>query len=228
MRRKKKNVLVIGDTHAPFTHPLYLPFCKRIQSDLRCEEVVHIGDIVDNHAISYHEHDPNGASPSAEMEHADKQLKEWFKAFPNVKLCIGNHDRMVDRKSRTVGLPERCFKPFRSIWQLPKGWHDDFDHIIDGVKYTHGTGYSGVHAHTQAAYDNRMSTVIGHLHSVAGIEYTANTKDIIFGMSVGCGIDNKAYAFEYGRAFKRKPIISCGVVEYTNHGPNPRLFVMEM
>ena len=224
----KKNVLVIGDTHAPFTHPKYLDFCKRIEHQLKCTEVVHIGDIVDNHAISYHEHDPNGDTPLKEMEQADKQLKLWFKAFPNVKLCLGNHDRLVDRKSRTVGLPERVFRPFRGIWNLPKGWIDDFEFIIGGVKYTHGTGYSGAHAHIQAAYDNRMSCVIGHLHSVAGIEYMANTKDIIFGMSVGCGIDNKAYAFEYGKAFKRKPIISCGVVEYTSHGPNPRLFVMEM
>jgi predicted phosphodiesterase len=223
-----KSVLIIGDTHIPYEIKGYLEFCKRIESDLKCTEVVHIGDLVDNHAISYHEHDPDEKSPADEMYLADQRLKKWFKAFPKVKLCLGNHDRLVDRKGKTSGLPQRVFQPFRKIWELPNGWTDDFEFIIGGVKYLHGTGYSGNMAHIQAAYDNRMSCVIGHLHSVSGVEYLANSKDIIFGLSVGCGIDRKARAFEYGREHKRKPILSCGVVEYTPHGINARVFPMEL
>lgn len=222
------NVLVIGDLHAPFIKSGYLEFCKRIHKELKCTEVVQIGDLVDNHAISYHEHDPNGWSPADEMAQTDLVLQKWFKAFPSAKLCRGNHDRLPDRKGKTVGLPQRCFKDFRDIWQLPKAWKDDFQFVIDGVKYTHGTGYSGRGGHLQCAVDNRMSCVIGHLHSTAGIEYTANEVDCIFGMNVGCGIDKKSYAFDYGKDFKLKPIISCGVVEYTKHGANPRLFRMDL
>jgi len=225
---KPFNVLVIGDTHLPFVHPEYLAFCKRIEQAFKCTKVVHIGDLVDNHAISYHDHDPNGRSPLDEMYLADSMLKDWYKAFPNVSMCLGNHDRLVDRKSKTVGLPSRVFQPFRKIWELPNGWTDDFEFIIGGVKYLHGTGYSGSLAHIQAAHDHRMSCVMGHLHSIVGIEYLANSKDIIFGMSVGCGIDRKAYAFEYGREHKRKPILSCGVVEYTKHGINARVIPMEL
>lgn len=223
-----KNILVISDTHAPFIKEGYLEFCQRIHKELKCTEVIHIGDLVDNHAISYHEHDPNGWSPADEMEETDKVLRKWFKAFPSVKVCRGNHDHLQDRKGKTVGLPARCFKDFRDIWQLPKGWKDDFSFVIDGVKYTHGTGYSGRNGHLQCAIDNRMSCVIGHLHSTAGIEYSANEVDCIWGMNVGCGIDKKAYAFDYGRDFKLKPIISCGVVEYTKYGANPRLFRMDI
>lgn len=187
-----------------------------------------IGDLVDNHAISYHEHDPNGWSPEDEMKEADKHLKAWFEAFPKVKMCRGNHDHLVDRKGKTVGLPRRCFKGFRDIWQLPKGWKDDFQFVIGNVLYTHGTGYSGNNAHIQAAIDNRMSCVVGHLHSVAGVEYIANTKDIVFGMSVGCGIDVKKYAFEYGKGFRRKPIIGCGVVKYTDKGVVATFYPMYM
>jgi hypothetical protein len=151
--------------------------------------------LVDNHAISYHEKDPNGWSPLDEMEETDNHVKKWFDAFPNVYLCRGNHDALVDRKSKTVGLPKRCFKSFREMWNLPKGWKDEFDFSFDGVYYNHGTGYSGRSGHIMAAFDNRMSTVIGHLHSVSGIEYLANTKSLIFGMAVGCGIDDKKYAF---------------------------------
>ena len=222
-----KSVLVISDTHIPFSHPKALEFCQRIHKQLKCSEVVHIGDLVDNHSISYHEHDPDGASPADEMDLADAELRKWFKAFPVVMVCRGNHDRLVDRKGKTNGLPARCFKDFRDIWGLPKGWKDDFSHVIDGVKYLHGTGYSGRNAHLQCAVDNRMPCVIGHLHSTAGIEYSSNDVDTIWGMNVGCLIDKKSYAFSYGKDFKLKPIISVGVVEYTKYGANPRLFRME-
>lgn len=223
-----KKILVIGDTHIPFNHSGYLEFCKRIYSHFKCTDVVHVGDLVDNHAISYHEHDPNGKSAKDEMEETDKELKKWFRAFPEVLLCRGNHDRLVDRKAKTSGLPDRVFKEFRDIWGLPKGWKDDFSHIVGGVKYIHGTAYSGKMAHLQAAHDNRMSTVMGHLHTVCGIDYSANEEDCIFGMSVGCGINRKTYAFEYGRDSKSKPILSCCLVEYTKNGVNPRIFKMAL
>jgi len=222
-----KNVLVIGDTHCPFEKKGYLEFCLRIHKQLKCTEVVHIGDLVDNHSISYHEHDPDGRSPIDEMAETDKHLKKWFKAFPEVKLCRGNHDRLVDRKGKTNGLPSRAFKDFRDIWELPKGWTDDFEFIIDNVKYLHGTGYSGKLGHIQCAIDQRMSCCIGHLHSFAGVGYLANNVDLVFGMNTGSGVDRSAYAFEYGRDFKNKPIISCGVVSYTKHGVNATVYTMD-
>lgn len=183
----------------------------------------------DNNAISYHEHDPNGWSPEEEMKEADKHLKKWFDTFPEVYLCLGNHDHLVDRKSKTVGLPRRCFKPFREMWNLPKGWKDDFSFIFDGVLYTHGTGYSGKTGHILAAFDNRMCCVIGHLHAVSGVEYLANSASIIFGMAVGCGIDEKKYAFSYGKGFRRKPIVSCGVVSHVKKNvTNAFAFPMEI
>ena len=222
------NTLVIADLHCPFEHKDYLAFCKRIHKQLNCNRVVMIGDLVDNHSISYHEHDPDGWSPYHEMKETDKHLAPWFKSFPKLSLCRGNHDALVDRKGKTVGLPKRAFREFRDIWNLPDGWADDFEFVFNKVKYTHGTGYAGKYAHIQAAVDNRMSTVIGHLHSVAGVEYMANNYDLIFGMCVGCGIDKKKYAFAYGKDFRRKPVLGCGVVSYTKHGTNATFFPMEM
>lgn len=220
------NVLIIGDTHIPFERNKYLDFCISIQKRVKCNTVVHIGDLVDNHSISYHEHDPNGKSPKDEMDEADNHLKYWFKAFPSLYLCRGNHDRLIDRKSKTSGLPERAFKPFREIWKLPKNWKDNFSWEIDGVIYQHGTGYSGDNAHVKAAYNNRQSTVIGHTHSFGGVAYIANEKDCIFGMNVGCGIDRHTYAMDYGRDFKKKPIIGCGVV--TDNGKYAQFIPMEL
>ena len=188
--------------------------------------VVHIGDLVDNHAISYHEHDPDGWSPEDEMREADTPQKR-FRAF-RMSRCAGETTIGYRTGSEDCYLPAGVSKQFRDIWNLPKGWKDDFSHTIDGVKYLHGTGYSGDLAHLKAAVDNRSCAVLGHLHSVCGIDYSANETDCIWGMSVGCGIDRKTYAFEYGRDFKKKPIISVGVVEYTKYGANPRLFKMDL
>ena len=33
-----------------------------------------------------------------------KQLKDWYKAFPVAKICLGNHDLLVQRKAKTAGL----------------------------------------------------------------------------------------------------------------------------
>lgn len=222
----KDHILVIADTHIPFELSGYLDFCLDIQKRVKCGTVVHIGDLVDNHAISYHEHDPNGKSPADELKQAKSILRNWYRAFPKVYLCRGNHDRMVDRKGKTVGLPDEVFKPFREIWELPKEWKDDFSHTIDGVIYEHGTGYSGDTAHIKASYNNRQSTVIGHTHSQGAIGYIANEKDCIFGMNVGSGLDRKSYAFEYGRDFKKKPIIGVGVV--TDKGRYAQFFPMSL
>jgi len=219
------HVLVISDTHIPFEHKNYLDFCLDIQQRVKCKKVVHIGDIVDNHAINYHEHDPNGRSPIDEMEEADKHLRGWFKAFPSLFLCRANHD-LVDRKAKTAGLPERVFRPFRDIWGLPRGWRNDFSFEIDGVRYSHGTGLSGANAHITAATQNRQSTVIGHTHSTGATNYLVSEKDRIFGMNVGCGIDRHTYAMAYGRDFNKKPVLGCGVV--TDHGNHCQFFPMPL
>ena len=219
------NILVIGDTHIPFEHRDYLDFCLDVKRRFKCKTVVHIGDLVDNHAISYHEHDPDGWSPDQEMAEADKHLTDWYKAFPSVKLCKGNHDILVDRKGKTVGLPKRCFKEFKKIWNLPRRWVDEFEFKIDGVLFKHGTGYSGKLAHRQAAIDACCSTVMGHLPGFAGVAFVANSDQVMFGMNVGCGIDRKKYAFAYGKDFRQKPILGCGVV-FNNR--NAQFIPMEM
>ena len=174
--------------------------------------IVHIGDLVDNHNTSFHDSDPDGYSVSREMELADQKIDEWIKAFPKMKIVEGNHCAMIARKAFKFQLPARVIKPFREIWDLPSGWEYRYDYFIDKVRYFHGMGYSGKYAHVKAVTDNRCSCVIGHLHSNAGVEWTASEHDILFGMAVGCGIDRDSYAFKYGRDFVRKPILGCGVV----------------
>jgi predicted phosphodiesterase len=206
------NVLVIGDPHEPFTKEGYLEFCRKIQQEYDCGTVVHIGDAVDNHAVSYHEKDPEGMSAGDEFNLALLKMKEWYYTFPVVKVCIGNHDALPFRKAFTAGLPKTWLKTYQELLQSPPTWQWDFTHEINGVIYQHGTGLSGELAAINAARENRQSTVIGHLHTVMNTRFLASYKDLIFGVTVGCGIDHEKYAFAYGKQNTRKPVVACAVI----------------
>jgi len=206
------NVLVIADVHEPFSKDGYLEFCRQVQEQYDCGTVIHIGDAVDNHATSYHEHDPDGKSAGDEFNIALAKMKRWYYTFPNVKICIGNHDALPFRKAFTAGLPKTWLKTYQQLLESPPTWEWDFVHQVNGVIYQHGTGLSGEMAAINAARENRQSTVIGHLHTVCNTRYLASYKDLIFGVTVGCGIDHEKYAFAYGKQNTRKPVLACAVV----------------
>ncbi len=212
LKGNPKNTLIISDTHEPFSLEDSLEFCRDIQEKYDCGTVVHIGDIVDNHAVSYHESDPSGRSAGDEFELAITKCKQWYEVFPEVKICIGNHDALPFRKAFSAGLPEKWLKTYQDLLESPQGWKWDFTHIINGVIYTHGTGMSGEMAAINAARENRQSTVIGHLHTICNTKFMASYKDLIFGMTVGCLIDFKQYAFAYGKMQTKKPVVAIGVV----------------
>lgn len=205
-------VLILGDLHAPFIHTKYFDFIRRMRDYFKCDKVISIGDIVDQHAINYHEHDPDGKSSGDEIEMTKKCLQKWYKEFPKLQIMKGNHDNLPSRKLKTHGLSQKYLRSLNDVFEMPKSWtwHDEI--VIEKVLYMHGSGKWGKYCHISWATENRMSTVIGHAHSGGGVQYLASKRDIIFGLNVGCGIDIKSYAMAYGKNFARRPTIGCGVV----------------
>ena len=61
------NVIFLPDLHAPFIKEGVLEFCKEQQLKYNCGQVILAGDILDGHAWSYHEHDPDGLSVGDEL-----------------------------------------------------------------------------------------------------------------------------------------------------------------
>lgn len=208
----ERNVLITGDLHEPFCKKGYLEFCREMQEKYNCGTVVMIGDLVDNHAVNYHEHDPEGDSAGGEFTKALSRMHRWYYTFPSALVCIGNHDALPFRKLYTAGMPKAWLKNYEDLLEAPKTWKWSFTHQHEGVIYQHGTKLSGEMAAINAARDNRQSTVIGHLHTVCNTRFLASYKDLIFGVTVGCGIDHTAYAFAYGREQTRKPVLACAVV----------------
>lgn len=205
-------VLVAGDLHHPFCHEDYLIFLKAIRRKYRTTETVFVGDELDLAAISDYEHDPDGFAAGHELIEAINNLEPYYKAFPRVKICHSNHTARILKRAFKSGIPKACIKELREILNAPRGWEWKDHWEIDDVIYLHGMGYSGTLGALNAAMDKHKSCVIGHLHSDSGILYRSNGKETIYGMNVGCGIDAKAYAFNYGKDSRKKPILSCGVV----------------
>jgi hypothetical protein len=171
-----------------------------------------MGDIVDWHAISFHAKEPSCPGPSDEYELAKEQVSVWSKAFPTASVCIGNHDERPSRLAKTVNIPDFMLKPYPELWNTPN-WIWDFRYNIDGVNYRHGTGISGgIHPAWNLMNRIHQSVVIGHLHARAGIKYSMNDKMRLFAMDTGCGIDEKAWQFAYGRDTADRPAIAVGVV----------------
>ena len=204
-------VLVIGDLHEPYCHPAYFAFVRDLGKQYRCNRTVFIGDVVDWHSISFHAKHPAAPGPEDEYGLARKAVKRWRKAFPKATVCIGNHDQRVIRLAETVNIPEGMLRSYKDIWDTPTwDWVDNT--IIDGVYYFHGTGTSGAHPAYNSMQKHLMSVVQGHNHSASGVKWRANPERRIFGMDVGCGVDQKRMAFAYGQNQILRSILSAAVV----------------
>ena len=201
-----KNVLVIGDLHEPFCLDGYLEHCIETYNRYKCNEVVFIGDIIDNHASSYHETDPDGHSAGQELKMAIQRIKQWYNAFPKATVIIGNHDRLIMRKAYSSGLSKMWIKDYAEVLGTP-GWNFTESIEIDDVLYIHGEGGTA----RNRVKSDLQSIVQGHLHTQCYTEWYVGAKFKIFGMQVGCGINHKSYAMAYAKENK-KPAIACGVV----------------
>jgi len=204
--KTERRILVIGDIHAPFELKEYLQFCKDTYAKFSCNQVVFIGDIIDNHYSSFHTTDADGFGGGEELDRAINSISKWVEAFPVADVCIGNHDRIIMRKAFDSQIPKRWIKDYNDVLGTPNWtWGERF--VYDEVQYIHGEGGT---ARTKAKND-MMSSVQGHIHIQAYVEWMVGRKFKVFGMQVGCGIDSTSYAAAYAKNFK-KQAIGCGVV----------------
>lgn len=214
-----ERVLLIGDTHEPFTREGYLQFCVEMYNKWNCTKVVFAGDILDNHFSSYHETDPDGHAAGTELALAKEHVKMWHDTFPNAKVCIGNHDAIPNRKAMTAGISSRWIKTPEDVLETPT-WEFGESFIIDGVLYNHGTGRKA----RQRARQDMISVAQGHYHSESYVEWFVGKRDKIFALQVGCGMDDRSFASAYGKHFQ-KMHINVGIILY---GKTPFLEYMDL
>lgn len=226
-----KSCLIIGDTHIPFHHPDAFRWLAAIKKKYLNKKsiVLHIGDEIDGHSISFHNKDPDiQFSPSSELESCIDTLHMkggLHELFPKLILLDSNHGSLYARRTKVfAGLPLRVLKELKDIYETPKWtWHDEvYLKTRQGNIYVcHGR--SGVIG--KLAGSLGCSTIQGHYHGKFGITYYSNGSESRFCCYTGCLIDEKNLAFNYGRLSIAKPLL--GSVLITEDG-TPLLLKMTL
>lgn len=207
-----KRILVISDTHYPYQHPDTYSFLKAVAKKYDPTRVVHMGDEVDAHAMSFHDSDPDLPSASDELLDAIKPLRKLYKLFPKVDLLESNHGSMHYRKGKYHGIPRAYLRDYNDILEAPSGWKWHLDLTIDTklgpIYFHHGKGANILTVSQRMG----MSVVQGHYHNNFCIQYWGNPLTLNFAMQVGCSIDDESLAFAYNKVTTKRPIIGHGII----------------
>jgi len=206
-----KRILVIGDSHIPYEKEGYLEFCKQQYDQFNCDTVIHIGDLIDSHSTSRHPSVPEAYSPGNELLYTIHKLRDWYNTFPNMKVVIGNHDARVNRIASEAKIAAKWLKDYNQVLEVPN-WEFSEYYETNELLFTHGTGTSGMGAAYKRALNVGKNVIIGHLHSESSIIYHKLPNTTIFGMIVGCGVDEHSYGMNYAKNAPKKSIISCGLI----------------
>ena len=207
-----KRILDISDTHAPFHHPDTLRFLKAIKEKYNPDRVIHIGDEIDNHAMSYHDSDPDCFSAGDELKKARDVVWAMEEIYPKVDVIESNHGSLWYRKAKTHGIPREAIKTYEEILETKKWkWHYDLTLKLPNGQpcyFHHGKSANCLLASQKLG----MSFVQGHYHGRFSINYWGNTERLNWALQVGCLIDDHALAFEYNKTTMDRPVIGCGII----------------
>lgn len=222
-----KPVLVISDLQICYENEKAFDFCKYIKRNYRIpdENICNVGDEIDIMNGGQYDKDPDSMeSPVNEIQISRERIKQWASEFPLMKLCISNHGLRWVKKATAAQIPSQVLKDYKDIYQMPEGWEWREEWVFNKFKHPwrmiHGMGYSGINGHRNAVIDSGISTVIGHLHSFAAISHIKMMgSKMLWGMNVGCLINENAVAFKYGKYNRPKPCLGVGLV--ANNGSTP-------
>lgn len=217
---------MISDLQIPFEHEGALEFCLKVQKEFKIAKtnIICVGDEIDQYFASRFPKDPNAThTPKEEIRFAREKLRAWYRAFPFCRVAISNHGLRWLAKATECYIPEDIIIPYKEILGAPTGWVWYEEILVKAehpFRVIHGLGYSGINGARNACIDAGISTAIGHIHSHAAVFHVRSSRDVpIWGMNVGCLIDDSQYAFKYSKFNRHKAILSCGVV--LNDGKTP-------
>ena len=207
-----KSLLIISDTHIPYHHPDLIPFLTKVKKEYKPDKIVHIGDEIDKHAMSFHDSDPDLPSAGDELKQSLPIIKELEKLFPDMDLLDSNHGSLVYRRALKYGIPKAYLRNYNEFLEVGKRWkwHDDLTLKTPSgpVYFCHGK----VADVLKLAQSMGMSCVQGHYHSSFNIKYYGNSLGLYFGLQVGCLINKDSLAFRYNKTQRARPIIGLGMI----------------
>jgi len=204
-----QSVLIISDLHFPNAHPDWYHFLKTIKEQYKPQLIVNVGDEVNGSRWSFHDSDESLPCADQELEEAIEEIHHLRDLFPKMYICESNHGSLLYRKVKTHGIPLHSLKSLQELYGTP---HWKWAHEI--LLETHNGPISVVHgrsgAYNKLANEQRCSAVQGHHHSKFELTWQTSTRSTIFNMIVGCLIDYKSMAFDYGKNMTKKPMLGVG------------------
>lgn len=234
-------LLFIPDLQIPFEHARALKFTSYLKSHYKIpdENCYCVGDETDQYWGSQWKKDINARHTAlSEISETIEKMRVWYDIFPQMKIATSNHGTRWMRKALEAEIPSQLIRRYEKVIGAPKGWIWQKRWLIRTkrpILMEHGDRFGGMYPHAAAAAINACNTVIGHFHSIAGIEHikTLGAQDgcddeagfEVWGMCVGSLINFEEYAFHYARASKRNPQLGAGIV--LNKGTTPLWIPME-
>ena len=198
--------------HLPYQHKDSIKFLKEIKKEFKPDTTISIGDLLDQHALSFHDSSPELYSAGHELDKAKEYVKELENIFPKLIEVDSNHSSMIYRRALKHGLPRAYLKDYGDFLETKKWkWVDDLTLTMSNGQrcfFTHGRSADVL----KVSQTMGMSAVQGHYHTKFVISWWANPDNLFFGMNVGCLIDQKSMAFNYAKNFRTRFIIGCGII----------------
>ena len=139
-----KSILIISDTHIPYHHPDLIPFLKDLKEIYKPDRVIHIGDEVDKHAMSFHDSDPDLPSAGDELKESLPIIKQIETLFPKMDLLDSNHGSLVYRRALKHGIPKAYLRDYNEFLKVGKGWKYKFKFTKAGKYKYHCDPHLGV------------------------------------------------------------------------------------
>jgi hypothetical protein len=215
----KKNWLIIPDSHLGEEHPKALEFLINVKElyNIPDSNVCQLGDFLDLWSFSRY---PKGGdypvTPRQEIEIARKKVREWARAFPLLKLCVGNHERRLWQRAIDASLPTDVIRSVREIFEYPKEW-DVEECYVTNTKHPflliHGDGEGVSNTNPIATIKHfGISAAWGHFHSRPSVSHIDTLTQKLWGMSCGAIVNKESFCFKYGEKAAHKISNGCGVV----------------
>lgn len=206
-------ILAISDLHVPYHHPDTFRFLAALKQKYRPTRIVFLGDEVDHHGMSFHDSDPDLWSAGHEIENAIEYMRELYAMFPRADLIDSNHGSMAYRKALHHGIPRRYIRTYREVLQAPATWNWHLDLQLTTpdkrrIFFHHGLSKDVMRVVARKG----MCVVQGHYHTEFRIGYVASTPLTLWGMAVGCSIDDTCLAFAYNKTNLETPILGHGLI----------------
>lgn len=208
-----QRILIISDLHVPYQHPDAFRFLAALKKKYNPTRVISVGDELDKHALSFHDSDPDLFSAGDELQKSIDEMKTLYRLFPKMDLVDSNHGSMVYRKGKHHGIPRKYLRDYGEVLEAPAGWQWHIDMLIPIPGGNQLYIHHGLSKNVAKVVAQRGVCVIqGHFHESFEIAYLGNPNHLLWGMTVGCLIDNNSMAFAYNRTNLGRPIIGTGIV----------------